>query len=261
MAAVHGLIAVGAPGSIPPVSDGVVRLFDPAFATLVRTLTETSFQNDGIEFGTVLAAAGPTTAVGAIGVDSGSGVEAGSIFVFDATNGAFMVSAMCPGSDSLNNSDVHFGNSIVHHDGIFYVGAPRGQNGFGNLGKVYLIDAFAGTFLGSVTSTAGGAMIGQTQSKNDDGLFVGAPAAGGLVAKFDFASLTQTLTISNPFVPIPPHNLPARLALASRLLEILVAIGAPDDDTHALDAGIVYLMDANSGQIVHHHAARPPRER
>lgn len=250
VAAVHALIAIGAPGSIPPVSDGVVRLFDPAFATLVRTLTETSFQSDGIEFGTALAAAGPRLAVGAIGVDSGSGVEAGSIFVFDATNGAFMGSAMCPSSDSLNNSDVHFGNSIVHHDEIFYVGAPRGQNGFGNLGKVYLIDALAGTFLGSVTSTAGGAMIGQTQSKNGDGLFVGATEGGGLVAKFDFATLTQTLTMSNPFVPIPPQQPSGAFGTGLAALGNLVAIGAPDDDTHGPDAGIVYLMDANSGQIV-----------
>ncbi|MBN2474997.1 MAG: tandem-95 repeat protein [Pirellulales bacterium] len=225
---------------------GAAYLFDPATGALRQ-----SFQKPtpaaGDWFGYSVAAAGDNVLVGAYRDDTGA-PDAGAAYLFDAADGRLLQTFLNPTPEAND----WFGYSVAGTDDRVLIGAWRdGANG-PMAGAAYLFDATSGELLHTLLGPApqSDAQFGYAVATVGDDLLIGARYDGasgqaGTAYLFDGATGSLQQTFQNPSPAAGDYFGESLAAVGENVL-----IGAPRDDTAAVDAGAAYLFDAGTGELL-----------
>ncbi len=144
-----------------------------------------------------------------------------------------------------------FGAAIAGDAGQVLVGAPFDASGGSPIGAVYLFDAASGAIVHAIPNPADAKELFGASVSLGSWLVVGAPQAndaGGLVGAvwiFDRASGALVRRVQNP-----RGHLDDSFGAAVALLGDQLVVGAPLADDTVADAGLVYLFDASTGQLL-----------
>lgn len=146
-----------------------------------------------------------------------------------------------------------FGNTVAATDEHLVVGAPGDDLAGPNGGAVYVFEAARGRLLHTLRppSPAGGDEAGQALAAAGTLLVVGVPGddiAGetdaGAVLLFD---LVGGAMLRRCTAPMPENG--ARFGAAVAIQGESLVVGAPREDREAVDAGAVYVLDADCGLL------------
>jgi outer membrane protein assembly factor BamB len=168
-------------------------IFDPSFYLLYGAPLGST--------GSPVAMSGNLAVVGDPGDDTGA-TDAGSVYIFDATNvldqqtGGLLRTLHNPTPAANDN----FGASVAISANLVVVGAPYDDTGAADAGSAYVFDATTGALL---------------------------------------------WTLNNP-TPAPGDQFGYAVAVSANT----VVVGAPFDDTGAMDAGSAYVFDAATGTLL-----------
>jgi hypothetical protein len=147
--AVYGhTIVAGAPhAEVEGKNSGAAYVFTEgadgwASATQTTELMQDPATSEAL-FGTSVAISGKTVVVGAYGVSSGSGVDAGAAYVYTEPSGGWKAGNQDPAAELINSEDVaeySFGESVAISGKTILVGAPLYRN------YVYTGPAYSGRY-------------------------------------------------------------------------------------------------------------------
>ncbi|MCJ7509849.1 MAG: FG-GAP repeat protein [Dehalococcoidia bacterium] len=243
VAAVGGNILVGAlyddPGGVTDA--GSVYLFDGPSGALLLTIPNPA---PGVEdfFGHSVAGVGGNILVGAYRDDPNGVVDAGSVYLFDGTSGALLLTIPNP---SQRLADL-FGDSVAAVGGNILVGA-QGGSGSNYLGSAYLFDGTTGALLRTFTDPVpGGSGFGVSVAGVGPNVLVGAHLGAGGAYLFDGVTGAPLLTMANP---APGVEDMFGVSVAGVGGDILV--GAHCKDPGGIpNAGSAYLFDGMSGTLL-----------
>jgi len=219
----------------------------PAYSVLLQTLNNpTPALNDN--FGNSVSLSGNNVLVGAFNDDTGF-QNAGSAYLFDATTGNLLQTINNP-APGFNDE---FGTSVSLSGNNVLVGAPNDNTGASNAGSAYLFDATTGNLLQTINNptSVSGDLFGFSVSVSGNNVLVGAPlddtgaTDAGLAYLFDASNGNLLQPFNNPT--------PAQSAFFGSSVSVSgnnVLVGAPRDDTGASQAGLAYLFDATTGNLL-----------
>ncbi len=203
----------------------------------------------GAQFGTAVAISGTSVAV-TMPLDSTFGplVRNGATYLYDL-GGATPTNPVQALRSPEPASQDHFGNAVALSGSLFVVGSPADNTGGAGAGRVFVFDRSSPTPLAPIAvlatpTPASNAHFGTSVAISDQTIVVGAPdGAGGEGAVYVFnlghtPPTTPVAILSNPTLP-PAGKFGTVLALSGSNL----VVGAPGDDSGAVDAGSVYVYD------------------
>ncbi len=251
VAAVGPNIAIGAPTD-SGTGGGTVYLYDGGTG-LLRQVFLNPTATGGDAFGFAIAALGSNVVIGAPGHDTpatpsdAAKIDTGAAYVFNGSTGALLRTLVSPNQTAGDN----FGWSVAAVGTTVLVGDPWDHAGVAAAGAAYLFDGTTGTLLRTlvkptrVNQDAFGfrvAALGVTK------VLVSAPGddTGALNAGAVYVFSTVDGTGLETFRKTPPGSDDdfGRALLAVGSTRVLV--GAPMDDTRAVDAGAVYSFEDTS---------------
>lgn len=221
-------------------SAGTVSLVDPATGAFIRTFQKPDAAMFD-QFGFAIATLGGDVLIGAPGDDTGA-PDAGAVYRFDAATGALRHVYQKP----FPKAGDQFGFSIATlANGDVLIGAPFDAVDGPAAGAVYLLDGATGDLLQTFHNPSpSDPYFGLAITASDAVVAVGSPqdstgaTGAGAVYLFDAATGALLRRIQKP-VPAANDFFGAPIAMLGT--ELLAA--APNDDTGAVDAGVVYLFD------------------
>jgi len=210
-----------------------------AVGDLLRTIADPSAAAPkGTWFGGAVAIDGPYTVVGMPNAPVAGNVSCGRALVFDTDTGHLVASLENPQLDE--NS--FFGSAVAIAGSTIVVGAPAPLG----TGHAYVFDADSGslrqTLAGNVATD-----FGRSVAISEGLLIVGAPSAaqGGETCVYDAATGGLLLTLANP-TQTAADNFGADVAAdGDRII-----VGAPRDDTRAIDSGAAYIFNGATGELL-----------
>ncbi len=204
VAAVGENVLIGAPGNNPSgiTGAGSVYLFDGTTGALLLTIPNPEpEQNDN--FGQSVAGVGSNIVVGVPEDDPGAVTAAGSVYTFDGTTGALLLTIRNPAPANDN-----FGFSVSPIGGNILIGAPRDNpSGVQDAGSAYVFDGTTGDLLLTIPNPELGIVdeFGRSVASVDGNLLVGTPGNQlfdgrnvGSVYVFDGTTGDLILSIPNP---------------------------------------------------------------
>jgi len=214
----------------------VLTLAAPAWAAqgdLLRTFQKpTPAAND--YFGYSVAAVGSNVLVGVPG-DSTGAVYAGAAYLFDGASGALLKTFLNPTPaliDMIGRSVASVGSDVL-------VGAPYLGNGY-----VYRFDGASGALLKTYPGTkpVSDKEFGYSVAAVGSRVLVGAPGEGTSGSAYIFGS--------NRKFPNPTPANDDKFGYSVAALGSNALVGAPCDNTGAIHAGAVYLIDGANGALL-----------
>lgn len=247
--AIEGLYtAVGAHASVVGQNSSAYLFFTFAgtkIGSVVPEEEDLAFENFGYT-----TAAGEGVIVISSNQNDIRGENAGSAYIFDASNGSRLATYLPDGgSDNAN-----FGYSLDYDNAIVAVGARDDITNGATGGSVYLFGAFTGQRLRKIVpadaqpSDFFGASVGLDTGFNGGVLAVGASLDD------DQGTTAGAVYLFNPFTGVQLNKIYADDAAAGdafgNVLAIddgIVAIGASLDDDLGVSSGAAYLFDAGTG--------------
>lgn len=218
------------------------------FNATTGTQTSKLIADDGDDydlFGASVAIDGNVVAVGAYTEDNGNGLEAGSVYLFDADTGTQQHKLVA----SDGTAEDYFGIAVAVSGNTVAVGA-HGEDGGG---AVYLFDATSGSQIAKLEGldTTADDRFGYSVAISGNTVVVGAyldddkGSASGSAYLFDATTGNQTAKL------VAADG--AAVDLFGYSVDIsgdLVAIGAREDNEPGLATGSTYLFDASSGTFI-----------
>ena len=258
VAAAGTRLLVGAPFDDEGAQDGgAVHLIDARRGSFLLSLTAPR-PAAGDQFGTSVAAVGPNILVGAP-LDDTDGADAGAAYLFDGDPdspdfGRLLATLRNPTPAAGDR----FGFAVAGVGAYPLVGAPGDDEGADDAGAAYLFDADPGSAtFGQPLRTfrrptvSGADQFGSSLAGVGRNVLVGAPFSStaqpnaGAADLFDGDPNSPTFGgVLKSFQKSPPAAgdlFAASVAAAG----MKVLIGAPFDDTRAVDAGAVFLFDGD----------------
>jgi len=240
-----GVIIVGAIGNDDNgVGSGSAYLFNAATRTQIAKL----LPSDGAannQFGISVAIGSGVAVVGARGHNH-SGVNSGSVYLFNATTGV-QINELLP-SDGVSNG--YFGNSVAIEGTTVVVGAPWDDDLGADSGSVYLFNSITGVQTNKLNAgdgvvsdwfghsvAIGGGIIAVGSPKDDD-----AGDQSGSVYLFDESTGLQTFKLTANDATMG-DNFGVSLSISNGVL----AVGAELDNHSGVNSGSVYLFNATTG--------------
>jgi VCBS repeat-containing protein len=241
------LVAGATRNDMGATDSGLAFVYDATTGSLLRTLynpTPATLDN----FGYSVAMSGGIVLVGAYQDDTGA-QNAGAAYLFDEATGNLLRTLNNPAPDSSD----HFGYSVAISGTTVVVGAPYDDTSATNAGSAYLFDAATGNLLRTLNYPvpASSGSFGISVAISGTTVVVGAPShdAGapyaGCVYLFDVNTGNLLQTLSKP-TPAIYDNFGEAVAISGTT----VIVGTRYDNTGAMDAGAVYLFDADTGNLL-----------
>jgi FG-GAP repeat len=249
-------ILVGAPGNdtgdynfFNPINFfqdvGTVYLYNSTTGSLLQTFQSPSPKNDN-RFGSYIAPVGNNVAIA--NKNYSDGIQSGVVYLFDSVTGNLQQTFNLP-SSAVGGA---FGAAMVAVDNNIIIGAPAA--GLETTpGAVFSFDTITGNLLRRFENptSAPSDRFGYSIATLGNNILIGAPGGdttnnnGGVVYLFDRITGNLLRTFNNPS-PNPGDFFGAAIATMGNN----VLIGAPNDDTTGREAGIVYLFDAGTGNLL-----------
>jgi sulfur relay (sulfurtransferase) DsrC/TusE family protein len=204
------------------------------------------------QFGKAVAISGTRIVIGADYDDSGE-TDAGSAYVYDLNSGTPTVPLVTLNNPSPAVND-YFGSWVAISGTRVVVTAPQDDMGATNAGSAYVYDMSSGT------PTMPVATLGNPSPAVDD-WFGRSAISGTLVvvsSHFDNTGASDAgsvyvydLSSGAPTVPLVTLNNPSPAAgdyfgFSAAISGTRVVVGAYNDDTGAVNAGLAYVYDLNS---------------
>ena len=244
--AISGSLAVmGAPGDNTGTAGGAgagsAYVFDVVTGEQLFKLMAAD-ANPFDRFGDSVDISGTTIVVGARQHDA-SGVDAGAVYLFDATTG-LQLAKLFPGDPSAG---AEFGRAVAIHGDTVLVGGMFDSSQGASTGSAYLFDASTGAQLAKLlpadsTTTN---RFGSSVALNETLALVGADGAsnGGAAYLFDLASGTQTHKLISQEVA-GGYSFGSSAALSESTALVGARSGGPKPFA---GGGSAYLFDLNTG--------------
>jgi len=228
---------------------GQAYLFDTATGTLLHTLANpTPAVNDF--FGLRASLSGNLALVGTQNDDT-SALNAGTVYLFNATTGILLRTFLDPGASPIASDN--FGHAVAVSGNQVLISANLDDAGATNSGAAYLFDATTGALLKTFLNPtpAGNDQFGTEVALLGNLALIAAPfddagaTNSGAVYLFDTTTGTLLRTFTNP-TPASNDNFGTSVALSGTR----VLIGATQDDTLGFNEGAAYLYDLATGNLV-----------
>ena len=239
-------VIVGAPNEdVEGTDSGAAYVFDASSGTLVSQVINPS-SDDFDQFGTSVAIAGNTVAVGAL-ADVNGIANAGVAYVLDVPTGD-LISTLDNPSPAANDN---FGQSIAVEGGRVLVGAPRKDVGQVDTGAAYLFDSNSGDLIAEIANPLAdaGSFFGESLAISADYAIVGAFGSAGAGAQFPQAGAAWLFQSSTGAfyrdLPQPAGQSGDLFGLAVAASETDFLVGAPQVDGTSTDRGAVYVFDGD----------------
>ena len=242
-------IVVGAVWDDPGATDaGTACVFNALSGNMLRTLNNpTPTAHD--KFGRSLAISGSTIVVGAFGGADTGVPESGSAYVFDAASGSLLPTLNNPTPDANDE----FGYSVAISGSTIVVGAHGDNAGEYAAGSAYVFDAASGNLLHTLNNPTPDASdeFGYSVAISGNTIVVGAhgdntnATCAGSAYVFDAASGDLLWTLNNP-TPDAYDRFGWSVAVSGST----IVVGAFWDDTGMPQAGLAYVFDAVSGDLL-----------
>jgi hypothetical protein len=254
VAAVGDRVLAGTPFDDTGATDsGAVYLFDSTTGEVLLTINNPT-PAKGDNFGVEVAALGEQILVGAP-ADSTGARKAGSAYLFDSVTGQLLLTINNPEPNAADN----FGMALAGLEDKIIVGAPSDDpNGIAGAGSIYVFDSITGELLLTINNPEpeAGDNFGRSVAALGDDILVGVPFDGsgsintGSVYLFDGITGELKLTIRNP-QPSSDNLDSFGFAIAAVGNNILIGSRDSDDpDTGTKNAGIAYLYDGTTGELL-----------
>ncbi|MDF1809515.1 MAG: hypothetical protein P1U42_07455, partial [Phycisphaerales bacterium] len=240
-----GYIAVGA---MFDDDNGIASGSAYVFSAIDHTQITKLIADDGALFdglGNSISVDEGLVAVGAPG-DDDRGIESGSAYVFNAHNGEQVVKLL---ADDGAANDI-FGSSIAIDQGIVVVGAAGDSDQGSNAGAAYLFNAITGNQLLKLIADDGSALdrFGATVSIFEGVVAVGAPGDSDLGPNSGSVYIFDVSTGKQLFKLHANDGVAEDLFGSSvAISDLVIAVGANQDDVHGPNSGSAYLFDVNTG--------------
>jgi serine/threonine protein kinase len=182
--------------------------------------------------------------------DSSRVPHAGAVYMFDALTGNLVQQFHKPAPAKRD----YFGFPVAGIGRKVLVGAVGDRSASTNAGAVYLLDALTGKLLLTLHNPRPNPNdnFGYSIALLGGNVIVGAPGEDTDATNAGMAYVFDSSTEGPPLVtfrnPKPGHSDEFGAAVAA--LGNRVVIGAPGDDTDAADAGIAYLFNGSTGELL-----------
>lgn len=252
VAAVGNNVLIGAPLNDAGATDaGIAYLFDATGTLLLTFANPTPIPATGTadQFGSAVAAVGNNVLIGALGDDTGA-TNAGAAYLFDGNTGALLRTFTNP-SPTLSDQ---FGGAVAAVGANVLIGTAFEDTPNTNSGVAYLYDvniaAPIRTFQNPTPGNNDLFSFSVASFGNSVLAIIGAPldddagaSDAGAAHLYDVNVSTPLQTFLNPVVAAGDQF---GYGLAANGNNII--IGAPNKDTGAADAGVVYLYQSNQNQ-------------
>ncbi len=248
LAAAGNDVLIGATGDNAGAADsGAVYLFDGETGNMKKVYVNPS-PNDGDNFGVSVFSSGNSILVGAFLDDTGA-INAGAAHLIDLETGGLQQTFLNP------NPGEHewFGYSVAATENRVFVGALKDNDAGNEAGAVHRFDGDTGGFVETILSPSPQAgdhfSRGLTLLGNDVLVGVTGDNAGGANSGaaylFDGTTSDHAETFLNPS-PDDDDNFGVSVAQVGEN----IVVGSFLDDTDATNAGIAYLLNAETGNLV-----------
>lgn len=227
-------------------SQGTAYLYNVSTGALTFTLNNPTPAASDL-FGTGVDVSGNNVVVCASS-DSTGATRAGSCYIFDGTTGSLLTTINNP-TPALNE---YFGSSVGIDGNYLIIGASGESTGGASSGAAYIYDTI-GTLLYTLANPTPAAsdVFGFSAAISGNIAVVGArlddtgATDAGSVYLYDVTTGALLFTINNPS-PVASDKFGTQVSISGNL----VAIGAPEKDTGASNAGVVYIYDATTGSLL-----------
>lgn len=192
-------------------------------------------------FGRAVALDGTTALIGAYR-DDDAGLDAGSSYLFDTSDGAQLAELRAPQVSALDL----FGFSVALRGELALVGAPGDDDGGREAGCAYLLDTSTGQVLTVLRAhdPSRSAYFGTSVALSQSHALVGAPyddqvaPDAGAAYMFDVRTGVQVAKLT-----APGGAAGANLGLAVALRGATALVGAPNEPQGDLRSGAAYLFE------------------
>ena len=225
------------------VGTGVGHMTMPPMQPVIKITNPDPHTKD--LFGLSIAASNGTIIIGAPNAISTNNTRGGVVYLFDGT-GKHLLTI----SDPDGNDGDQFGFAVASFGSKIVVGAPNAFSNGIQCGKVYLFD-LEGRLLQTITDPDPYTqdLFGYSLAVSQDHIMIGSPShinnkvQSGSAYVFD-SSGNKLLVMTNP------DNENADL-FGFSLVQIgnQIAVGAPNSNHGALQAGSIFVFDAKSGNL------------
>ncbi|MCB1209737.1 MAG: hypothetical protein KDK97_10440, partial [Verrucomicrobiales bacterium] len=218
--------------------------------------------NDGAVsdfFGLSVALEGDTAAIGALGDDTATGNNAGSVYVFDRSGSTWSQTTRLDAG--LATAGENFGQAVSLSGDTLVASASRATTTGGTLaGRVSIYFRTAGTWALQQTveagDTAASDQFGYSLAVDGDSLIVGAPYRDDVATSDSGAAYTFTRSGSvwtqEQKLTAPVPQAISRFGWSVALSADRSLIGSPAEDTIAgIDAGNSYVFERDTGTWSH----------
>jgi len=246
IAAAGSNVLIGAP--FDDAGDaGLTYLFDGTSGGLLRTFANPT-PATGDQFGFSVVAVGANVLVGAPFDDMGAKTDTGAAYIFNGTTGELLKTLAAPAPAAGDQ----FGFSVAAAGHNLIVGAPGDDTAATDAGAAYLFDASGSpvrTFL--APDAAEGDQFGAAVAALGDDVLVAAPLRS--TQAINAGAVYLLSATSGNLIRTFAKATPAAGDLFGAALAIGTAgvlVGAPLDDTGGNDAGVVYLFDRDTGNLL-----------
>ncbi len=201
------------------------------------------------EFGTAVAISGNIVVIGAHHDDKVGFQNSGTVFIYDRQSPTPQVPVLTIENPGPNLND-YFGSAVAISGNTVAIAAYQDDNPVTNSGTIYIYHWNSATPTVPVLAIPNPVPTAQDQFGNaialsGSRLVVGCAknelADAGSAYVFDLSSVTPTLPVATLDNPAPAGE--DYFGTSVSISGTLVAIGAPGDDTGAIDTGTAYLYD------------------
>ncbi len=249
LAAIGNDVLVGATGDNAGADDsGAVYLFDGETGNMDKVYANPS-PNDGDNFGVSVFSSGNSILVGAFLDDTGA-VNAGAAHLIDLETGGLQKTFLNP------NPGEHewFGYSVAAAGNSFFVGALKDHDAGNEAGAVHRFDGGTGDFVETILSPSpqAGDHFSRGLALLGDDVLVGVTGdnAGGDNSGAAYLFNGTTSGIAETFLNPSPND-DDNFGVSVTQVGENILIGSFLDDTDAMNAGIAYLLNAETGGVIH----------
>jgi len=226
---------------------GSAFLFDATTGNLLQTFNSPE-PNTGDLFGRSVSISGNNILIGAPFDDTGA-QDAGIAYLFDATTGSLLQTFTNP---TPGNADL-FGHLVSISGNNVVIGADGDNTGVHAAGSVYLFDATTGTLLRTFVNPNPNQpdRFGTSVNISGNNILIGAPfddtgaQDAGIAYLFDATTGSLLQTFTNP----NPGNMDL-FGFQGSISGNTVVLSAINDNTGAVNAGIAYLFDIATGNLL-----------
>ncbi len=248
---------VGAPfaDSTSNTDVGYAYVYDAVTGALKATLRNPTPANGDI-FGYSVAVSGNLVAVGAYDDDT-TGVDSGSVYLFNAANGVLLATIANP-TPAAGDA---FGSTVGISGNLVVVSASGDDSGGADSGTAYVFNATTGALLATLANPTPGAgdNFGSSVGISGNTVVVGASGddstGGDSGSAYLFNATTGALiaTLANP-TPAGNDQFGFSVAISGNF----AVVGAFLDNTGAKDTGSAYVFNATSGALMNSLANPTP---